>query len=392
MTDTLDRTLERPSLRAGLPRPSRQTTPRRHPLTGGLVGALWAALAGLVALAVPVLVAWAADSRSGSGAGDAVRAAGQLWLVTHSTTLTVSGGALGLSPLGLAAVPFLLLARAGAHAARECGVGTWREVGLLAGAVAAPYSVVAAIVASLATSDAVAPAPVQALVGSLVVAALGTCVGAVRATGLRPQVSDRVAALVRGATSAVLVLLAAGALLGAVSLLRHLDDAAELARATAPGVVGGVALLLLGLALVPNAVVFGAAWVAGPGFAIGAGTVVSPLSHELGAVPALPLLAVLPSGPTPALLAAVVLAVPVLAGVLAGRCVTAAGPLPAARDAALTGPLAGAAMALLCLLAGGPLGDGRLTDVGPTAWVVGLVVAAQVGAVAAATAALRHRH
>lgn len=387
-------TLQRPSLRRDLPRPERPAAPRRHPLTGGLTAALWAALAGVVALAVPVLVAWAADSRSGSGAGDAVRAAGHLWLVAHSTTLTVTGGSLGLSPLGLAAVPFLLLARAGAHAARECGTRTWRELATLAGAVAAPYSVVAAVVASLSTTSTIAPAPVQALLGSLLMAALGTTVGAARATGLRPALPPRAAAVVRGSCSAVVALLAAGALLVALSLLLHLDRAAELARATEPGLVGGVALLGLGLALVPNAVVFGAAWVAGPGFALGAGTVVSPLSHELGGVPALPLLAALPAGPAPAVIAVVALVVPVVAGALAGRAV-AAGPAtatsPTVRDAALTGPLAGAGMALLCLLAGGPLGDARLTEVGPTAWLVGLVVAAEVAVVAAATAALLRR-
>lgn len=388
MTDTL----QRPVPRAGLPRPVRPAAPRRHPLAGGLTAALWAALVGIVSLAVPVLVVWAADSRSGSGAGDAVRAAGHLWLLAHSTTLTVTGGSVGLTPLGLAAVPFLLLARAGAHAARECGTRTWRELGALAVAVAAPYSVVAAVVASLSTTGAVAPAPVQALLGSLLVAALGTAVGATRAAGLRLRLSPVQRGVAHGAGSALAVLLGSGAVLVALSMLLHLDRAAELARASAPGAVGGIALLLLGLALVPNAVVFGASWVAGPGFAVGTGTVVSPWSHDLGAVPALPLLAALPSGPAPALLAVVTLVVPLLAGVLAGRCTPVdRGPLVAARHAAVTGPLAGAAMALLCLLAGGPLGGARLAEVGPTAWLVGLVVAVQVGAVAAVTAAARAR-
>lgn len=383
MTDTL--------VRPSLPRPARPAPVHRSPLTAGTTAALWAALAGLVALAVPVLVAWAADARSGSGAGDAVRGAGQLWLVAHSTSLSVPGGTLGLSPLGLAAVPFLLLVRAGGHAARQCATSTWREAALVAGAVAAPYAVIAAVVSSVATTAAVRPAPVQALLGALLVALLGAGTGAVRARRVTRPLPHRVVALGRGVLAATCVLLAAGAVLAAGSLLLHLDRAVELARATAPGAVGGVALLLLGLALVPNAAVWGAAWLAGPGFAVGVATAVGPFSHDLGAVPALPLLAALPSAPAPGWVGVLALSVPLLAGAAAGRLVvrrTSATPLRAALDAAVAGPVTGLVLALLCLVSGGPLGGGRLVEVGPTAWLVGLVVAVEVAVGAAVVAAV----
>lgn len=387
-------TLERPPL----VRPGRPAAHRRSPLTGGLLAALWAALGGLVALALPVLAVWAADARSGAAAGEAVRSAGQLWLLAHSSSLTVPGGTVGLAPLGLAALPFLLLVRAGAHAARECGTGTWREVGLLAGAVAAPYAVVAAAVSSLSTTDAVRPAPVQSLAGALVLSALAVCVGAVRTTGLRPRVSPRSHRSARAALLAVCGLAGAGALLAGGSLLLHLGDARDVMTATQPGIVGGLALLLLCVVLLPNAVVWGIAWWAGPGFAVGAGTVVGPFAHDLGAVPALPLLAALPASAPPTWVAPLVLLVPLGLGVLAGRVVVAPGTPPSAHglgpvgaaavDGAAVGALTGLAVALLCVVSGGPLGDARLSEVGPTWWLVGLVVALQVGAAAALSAAL----
>ena len=52
------------------------------------------------------------------------------------------------------------------------------------------------------------------------------------------------------------------------------------------------------------------------------------------------------------------------------------------------GPCAGAAVALLAAAAGGPVGGGRLTAVGPSPWQVGLAVALEVTLGAAAAAAV----
>jgi len=122
--------------------------------------------------------------------------------------------------------------------------------------------------------------------------------------------------------------------------------------------------------------VWGLAYVAGPGFAVGTGTSVGVAGAHLGAVPAFPLLAALPSGtgsgPAPALLA-----VPLLAGVLAGLLAVRAGEpgaggwRPTAELAGTTGALVASAVAVLCGFASGPAGPGRLAEVGPHWWLVG---------------------
>ena len=379
----MTQTTERP-----LPaRPGRATHP--VPVGPGLTAAVWAAGAGLVALAVPVLLAWATDSRSGSGATAALRSAGQLWVLAHGGSLAVPGGSLGLTPLGLVSLPLLLLGRAGSHAARSATPGDLRADLLLTAAIGTPYAVLVAVVAAAATSSDVRPAPVQALLAGLVVGLLGAGVGVARGggrwRGLLAAVPVRVRT-VAGATSAALaLLLGAGAVLAGVALAAHLARAGQLARASDPGLIGGVALLALGLVLVPNLAVWGASWWAGPGFAVGAGTAVGPFGTTLGAVPALPVLAALPSGAPPTWLAVLALAVPVAAGAVAGLLVARrAGVL----DAALVGPAAGLAVLLLAWLSGGPAGGSRLTAIGPSAWRVGLAVAVEVGVAATATAAV----
>jgi hypothetical protein len=89
-----------------------------------------------------------------------------------------------------------------------------------------------------------------------------------------------------------------------------------------------------------------------------------------------------------------VLAVPYLAGGLGGlllvRTVMAA-PAALALDAApmwglASGVVSGCVLGVLAAVSGGPLGDGRLTAVGPSAWQVGLVSALELGISAAVTA------
>lgn len=351
------------------------------------LAALWAAGAGLVAVGLPVLLVWAGDARSGSGAAAALRAAGQVWLLAHATPLAVPGGRLGLVPLGLLLLPAGLLVRAGGHAAREAGVRTLREAAVLTGTLAGLYASLAAVVALGCAGAQARPSPLAALGCAAGLAAVGGGAGVLRAAGLAaaPQraLPEALRRVLLPAAAAVLSLLGAGATLAGASLAASTGRATELAQATAPGAVGGLALFLLGLALMPNAVVWGASWWAGPGFAVGTGTAVGPFAVSLGPVPALPVLAALPDGGLHPAVGVLALLVPLIAGVVAGRLLLRRGG-PRLADAVLCGLVAGLGLLALAELSGGPVGAERLMQVGPSAWRVGLATSAEVAAGAAA--------
>ena len=385
-------TVERPPLTR--PKPAGPTTPVLVP---GLIAALWALGAGLVALAVPVLLAWVSDARSGAGAAEATRTAGQLWLLAHRASLELPGGSLGLTPLGLMAVPLALLHRAGRHGARTANPNGTRQAANLILATAFPYAVGAGFLSALVGTSGVRPDPVTSLLGAFVVGLVGVGSGVAREARLSvllrslPARTRRIAV---GAAGGVGALLAAGALVAFGSLVAHLGRVGSLAGASAPGWVGGVTLLLLCLLLLPNAAVWGAAFALGPGFAVGVGTSVGPLGVTLGPVPALPLLAALPGGDVPTWVLVSALLLPLAAGsavglLLARRSVGTAGS--AAVEAAAAGASAGVVMALLAWLSGGPLGGGRLVDVGPSPWQIGLAAGLELGVPAAGVAALAVR-
>ncbi len=392
MTETLSRP-------ASSPPPVPEAGP--GPLRTGLGAALRAAVGGLLLIGLPVLVAWAMETRSGAAGGDVLRSVGQLWLLAHGVSLEVADGRFGLTPLGLCAVPLVLLFRAGRRVAEPDPSRSVRAGLRSALVIGVPYALLTALVAASSSTGVVRPSPTQALLGGAAIGVLGAGAGALRASRLDraawAALPARARRLGSGAGTVSAVLLAAGALLAGLSLAAHLGQAAELARVSDPGPVGGVTLLLLGLTLVPNAVIWAGSWLVGSGFALGVGTSISPFAHEVGAVPAFPLLAALPGGPTPGGLGVLALLVPVAAGALAGRQilrVLGATPTLArtiAETAAL-GPACGLVWALLAWLAGGPAGSARLSVLGPSPVQVGLAVAAlvAVGAVAAALV-LRHR-
>mgnify|MGYP003291237819 CR=1 FL=1 len=166
--------------------------------------------------------------------------------------------------------------------------------------------------------------------------------------------------------------------------------------------LGGVGLLLVCVLVLPNLVLWNAAALLGPGYAVGAGTSVTLTSSGLGAVPALPVLAALPPvGPRPGWLVALAV-VPLVAGAVAGYATVAPRP-DGARVGTLrtvltagagSGALAGSAVAVGLLLSGGAIGPGRLGHTGPDVGLavpLSIVVLAVGGAVGAAAAHYRGR-
>ncbi len=367
----------------------------RWPVRAGCATACSVAAAGLLLATLVVLVGWATTVRDGSGASDLLRTAGQLWLLAHGVSLELADGRIGLTPLGLAALPVVLLVRSSGQAARRCRVGSPRAALALALTVAVPYALLAALVSMLSVSGAVRPLTGQALFAGFAVGLVGAFAGSLRPGRVWRAawlaLPGRLRRLIPAVAAATAVLLAGGALVVGGSLALHLGLAADLAGTGKPGIGGGVALLLLGLTLVPNAVVWGASWLAGPGFAAGVGTTVGPFAHELGPVPSFPLLAALPAGGVPGALALLSLLLPLAAGALAGRLVQgqlggSASLRRTAVEAASAGPALGLVWLPLLWLAGGPVGGARLSVLGPSPRHVAFALTAEVavGAVAAA--------
>jgi len=367
-------------------------------VVAGIRAALAAAGAGLAIVTILVLIGWIAAPHPGIGLTGVLRTAAVVWLAGHHVTVQVSGaGRIGMLPLGLVALPGALLWRGGRALARGRQVAGPGQVAAVALCIAVPYALLAAALALASGTELAAASAPQALLAGFGVALVGAGFGAARALAPAPHVGDllspRTRAVLTGMTASLALLAAAGLLATAMALASHLRQFSAAYARLDPGAAGAGLLLLIQLAYLPNAALWAVSYMLGPGFAVGTGTVVAPTGSVLGPVPAFPLLAALPSGPggtAPAWLGAVILAVPYLAGAIGGLLVARIAPGGSADAAALrgfcSGALAGVLIGVLAVFAGGPLGDGRMSAVGPSGWQAGLVAALEIGISAAVAA------
>ena len=374
-----------------------------------------AALIGLGAVLVPLMLLWAVHYGLAVDVMVFFRAAADVWLLGHGVDLVVQldpvtaarialPGAGDPFPITIALLGFALVTVAfGRRIGRRSAAGGHSFSGGIAAILV--FAGVGAALALVAGVDAARADPWQGALLPALTMAIGVVLGAVGESLRAATSTDAASGLVRraivalppavvvGARASVRVgagaafgVLALGGLLVAVLIALDYATIAGLYQALGAGVDGGIALTVAELALLPNVVIWAASWLLGPGFAIGSGSLVSTGGTLLGPVPGIPLLGALPTE-APAL-GALWLAVPVLLGFV-GAWIVSADPLARARaGAAWWMPLAigvGAAAAaaivlgLLAWWSGGAAGPGRLAEVGPAPWPVAGVAAATVG-------------
>jgi hypothetical protein len=365
----------------------------RSVTTGGFIAVLSLALWLIVTLA-----AWVLSPHGSTSPADPMRLGVGLFAWSNHAGMTVNDVPVALTPLGLMVVPFLLCWAGAHHLVRLSPPPDLPAVARMAGMFAAGYAAVATIAVIPTGGDLAAVAPPRMLVWSVVVSFLCCAFGLIRGAHLTGPLVDLVPVRLRpvltAGTVAALAMVAAAALITAVALAAALPESADLSARLHAGVLGGFLVTLLGLAFVPNLVVWVVAVLVGPGFSVGAATEVSPRLVEYGPLPAFPPVAALPPEGVVPPVGWLVLLVPLLAGVLAGllvaRRVSADTP-HVAGWAALSGLVTGAWLGTLAWLSAGGMGLSRLTVIGPAAGRVGLVVALEVGLVAAVTGWEAHR-
>jgi len=138
------------------------------------------------------------------------------------------------------------------------------------------------------------------------------------------------------------------------------------------GVFGGFGSTLLQLAFLPNLTFFVSTWLAGPGFAIGTASSVSPLGTALGPIPTVPIFGTIPAGDSA--IGMIILVLPALIALLVTIGIKKytgearhnfATPLSSSIAMGLAiGFVAAAEMAILAIITQLSIGPGRMQDIG----------------------------
>jgi hypothetical protein len=401
---------------------------RRLTLLFASLEALLVVAIGVAIPLVPLTITWAAHFGFGLDWLVFWRGAVDIWLLGHGVDVTFTldpllATALGfpaagdpvkvtIALLGFALLTLLLGVRAGGRIA-ETG---HRLIG--GGGAVAVFAALSLGVTWTALHAAARPSLWQGLLLPAAVFGVGILIGMLRAgrapqagspgNRLRDWIDERspelragAGAALRAGIGAVALTTAAAAVLVTTLFFLRFSDMIGMYEALHTEVVGGIAVTAGQLAITPNLVLWAVSWLVGPGFAIGAGSFVSPVGTALGPLPALPVLGALPTGDT--IFGFAGLLVPVIAGFVAGVAVRPALTrelgrlrLPEVLGVALgAGVVGGLLTGFLAAASGGSAGPGRLAQVGPDPLAVGLfaalefAVAIAIGLAAASRRAAR---
>jgi hypothetical protein len=349
-------------------------------------------ITGYAAVAAVLAVVTSVASQARFTTTGVLAAAAPGWLAAHQVPLRIEGHELGALPLLPTIALVALVARTATGTVLRLDLRTPGGAGQVIAVIAGAHAIFGLV---LGLSAATGPVSVNLLAAPCypaVLAGAAATVGVARHGGLLDLAGDRIdpasRAGLRVGGLAVVFLLAVGAVLFGLGLVTGFAAAEGMFRRTAGGLGGNLGLLLLCAGYLPNGVVAGASFAAGPGFSLGAISV-APLSFAGGAVPDLPLLAALPD--RPAGWWTLLIAVPVGVGVLVGRLLREVSDAVLVRLRAVAAATGVIVLSLvgLAVLTGGAVGGGRFDpfDLHPVRLALALV--AWVGVVAAVVVSLR---
>jgi len=384
-----------------------------HRLLVALLAALDAVLAaagGIAVVLAPLALLWVAGLGSPDwGALWPTTAA--IWHLGHLVPVTVTlpdtylaatgidpslaTFTLSLAPLALATFTALFAARSGVRAG-EAGAAL---TGWLSGSIV--FAGIATLVALTANAALVAsetwlaillpsvlffvPSFIGAVIGAWRVGDDGA-VDALRAQiGRLPGAWANVPTLaLRGLASTTLGLVGVGAIVVVAGLIARSTQVIGIYQASNADAVGATVIALCQLMYLPTLVLWGVAFIAGPGFAIGTDTAVTPAATQVGALPGIPVLGAVPDTASPWLLLLALL--PIGIGALTGWILRSR--MPQTADPEPIGPrlvlaiavasLTGGVGALIAVVSRGAIGPGRLAETGPQPGPLALALGLEV--------------
>ncbi|GAA2243689.1 hypothetical protein GCM10010401_15950 [Rarobacter faecitabidus] len=352
----------------------------------------------LVVPAVAAFVSAAAQVTTQDSWRSAVGVASRLWLLGHGGTVTVDGATISLIPLGIALLAFAAAYLSARRASRHT------LTALISFTIT--YSLIAQLIALIMGSFGP-----RLLILTVIIALTGGYLGFRRQSAgdalvvAAPHWLARwnlpaLRAGVAGGGASLALLLGIAAVLVTLWAFAGRAAASDIIASLDPDSIGGIVLGGAQLTYLFTLLIWAVAWLTGVGFHVGLGSEFAPAHVALDPLPAVPLLAALPTGDMAGGYTSWLISLVFAAGIVGGLVVwrrlrrlheTAAVPW---RDCAIA---LGASLAFVFVvlvvafwLATGSIGPGRLASAGPD--VLGAALSGSLLIAAGATVTVTFLH
>lgn len=332
----------------------------------------------ILPIAFIALLVWATAGSSNGNTADPLRAALWLFLAAHHVPLQLSlsnqsiSGFLSFLPLGALVLPYWT-AKSGYNRLVEIlGAPDAKTKRLYILDYALCYSVVAYLIA-LPTMGSTVYSPFYI---AIPIVFLVSAIFTYLVSGVLPTRSTKMPwqHALRATGISFIAQVGIASFLLAISLIVHFSTVIKLTQVIEPGIIGGIAFLLIQILYLPNAAIATLGYISGAGLTLGNGTTLSPLIHKLNEIPALPLLGGLPVSANYWLLILALL--PIASGVLLSRYAvrTFLDSVEVKRFLVSAHVFLFLMTLLLALLSGGELLSSNLRFVGAIWWLMPIVI------------------
>lgn len=300
----------------------RRPVPEEHinhypPLVSGAIAAGVAVVIGYIVTLGFIIATWLFAAHGSESTLQVLRAAGTAWQVLHLVPIVIGATTIGVLPWGFLVVPVLILWKATHWALKSSTPKTAIEFVRVAISISIVYSACASIVGLISSTADLQTELISTFLHSLVLAFTVTAVCVITFAPSRTILTDRLPKIfvdgIRPALVAFGLLFVAGSLVTSVSLVLNWTQLRAVTTLMAPGFIDGFFMTLLEVGYLPTVIIWAMSYLLGPGIMLGGG-VVSAQTANPGALPAFPLLSILPS--ESAALASYLIVIPILIGVI----------------------------------------------------------------------------
>jgi len=290
---------------------------RYPPLIAGAIAAGVAVVIGYIFTLGFIMAAWLFAAHGSESTLQVLRAAGIAWQVLHLVPIVIGTTTIGVLPWGFLVVPVLIIWKSTNWALKSSRPKTAIEFFRVAISISIAYSVCTVLVGLISSTSDLQTGTLSSLYHSLLVAFSVTTICILTYAPSRTILTDRLPRIfvdgIRPALIAFGLLFLAGSLLTSVSLILNWAQLRAVTTLMAPGFIDGFFMTLLGIGYLPTVNVWAMSYLLGSGIVLGGG-VVTPENASPGAIPAFPLLSILPSESMA--LAAYLVLIPILIGVI----------------------------------------------------------------------------
>jgi len=247
------------------------------------------------------MAVWLFAAHGNDATSQIVKTSGIAWLGAQLVPLSLSGIILGLLPWGFVFLPVMLLWKSTHWAMKSAMPEQAREFWFVALATSLGYAGFSTGVAFLCSTANLSADILLTFVHTFVLALVITCGVVIRyaptSDVLLERFPDYVSQSIRPAARIAFLLFAVGALVTTVALFLHWPEIRSVQTLMAPNGVDSIFLGVLTIGYLPTAAMWTTSYILGPGIHLGGASLVSLTTASPGALPAFPLLAILPSEP-----------------------------------------------------------------------------------------------